>query len=485
MNEQFSYRRIVKATGIFGGVQMVGILCSLIKTKFIALWLGAEGVGILGLYNTSVEMITALTGLGLRNSAVRDVSRATEGSDERKLAETKAIVRRWSWFVGLAGAVLTLSFAPLLSRWTFGDDRHIWGVVILSCTLLLNALTSGEQAVLQGTRLLRILAKSGVVGAVSGLFVSLPLYYFFGLSGIVPSLVATALTTLLSIYLFTSKIPEKKIDLTHREVFHRGFAMAKLGTFMTVSGFVTTLFSYIFIAYLNRRDGMADVGYYQAGFGLIGKYIGLVFTAMSADYYPRLAAIQDNPEKTKVLVNQQAETSMLILLPIVCLFLLFQPLIIRLLFSADFLIIQQYTSWAILGVLFKAASWSVGFILLARGAGLLFLITELLSAALTLVLNILFYGWLGLEGLGMAYVMIFALHLVLLLILTSRYYAFRYSARFLILFLVSLITCTLVFLTNYIPQTGYRYGLAVLFSIFALLYSGRQLYIRLNSQSKK
>ena len=44
------YRTIVKATGLFGGTQVFTILCSIIKTKLVAIWLGAEGVGIIGLY---------------------------------------------------------------------------------------------------------------------------------------------------------------------------------------------------------------------------------------------------------------------------------------------------------------------------------------------------------------------------------------------------------------------------------------------------
>ena len=40
------YRTIVKATGLFGGTQVFTILCSIIKTKLVAIWLGAEGVGL-------------------------------------------------------------------------------------------------------------------------------------------------------------------------------------------------------------------------------------------------------------------------------------------------------------------------------------------------------------------------------------------------------------------------------------------------------
>lgn len=65
------YRTIVKATGLFGGTQVFTILCSIIKTKLVAIWLGAEGVGIIGLYNNTVEMISSLTRLGIGTSSVR------------------------------------------------------------------------------------------------------------------------------------------------------------------------------------------------------------------------------------------------------------------------------------------------------------------------------------------------------------------------------------------------------------------------------
>ena len=146
-SKQKIYRTIVKATGLFGGVQVIGILCSIVRNKLVAVWMGTLGVGFISLYASSMEMIGALTGLGLRSSAVRDISRDAKGDKPGGLERTVSVVRRWSWFVGLFGAVTMLSLAPYLSRWTFGNDEHMWSFVFLSCTLLFNALASGEQAV--------------------------------------------------------------------------------------------------------------------------------------------------------------------------------------------------------------------------------------------------------------------------------------------------------------------------------------------------
>ena len=80
--EKSIYNKIVKATSLFGGVQVVNMLCSLIRNKVIALLLGAEGVGMIGIFNSSVEMVSSLTGLGLRQSSVRDVASAHKKGEE-------------------------------------------------------------------------------------------------------------------------------------------------------------------------------------------------------------------------------------------------------------------------------------------------------------------------------------------------------------------------------------------------------------------
>lgn len=58
----------MKAMGLFGGVQVMGILCSIIRTKLVALWIGPVGIGLFGLFNNALEMISTGTNLGIRSS---------------------------------------------------------------------------------------------------------------------------------------------------------------------------------------------------------------------------------------------------------------------------------------------------------------------------------------------------------------------------------------------------------------------------------
>ena len=62
MEQQKEYRSIVKATALFGGVQAFQVLLTLVRTKVVALLLGVDGVGLLGMFNNAISMVQSITG---------------------------------------------------------------------------------------------------------------------------------------------------------------------------------------------------------------------------------------------------------------------------------------------------------------------------------------------------------------------------------------------------------------------------------------
>lgn len=479
MSEKNSiYKRIVNATSLFGGVQVINMLCSLIRNKVIAILLGAEGVGLIGLFNSAIEMVSSMTNLGLRQSSVRDISSAynTTAENFKKIA---GVVRKLSLVLGLLGAMVFIGAAPLLSKITFGTDKNLWSFVVLSVALLFNTLSSGEQAILQGSEKLKTFAKSTVAASVVSLIFSIPLYYLFRIEGVVPSLLLTSFFAFLFNYIASRKEKIETEKVSVKTAFKEGSPMLKLGIYMTISGFMTTLLNYILIAWMNNYSTMSEVGYYQAGFTLVTRYVGMVFVAMSTEYYPRLSKVQSDNSQVSLQVSRQMESSILMLLPIISLFLLFQDWIIELLYSPQFAVVSNYVGWAIPGVLFKAISWSLGFILLAKGEGKLFLITELISDVTTLVISILLYLVLGIEGLGVAYTINFAIYTTYMWIICKKRYCFVPEKTF---YTVSLVAFVLVYAQALVVNLEIsNYVIPAIISIIAILFSYIVLYKRLKA----
>ncbi len=410
---------VLKSVGIFGGVQITGILCSIVRTKLVALWIGAVGVGLFGLYNTALDMITALTQHGIRNSAVRDVAGADSDTALRRII---AVVRRWSLWLGLLGAIISIGFAPILSRLTFGNDDHIWGFVALSIAILINSITGGEQAILQGTERFKRVAQSSMWGLATGLAVSVPLFYFLRYDSILPSIIAysTAIFVWVMVYRFKSPLPAPK--MTVGETAREGKSLVVFGVYMTVSAFTAMLVQYAFMAYLNHTSDTATVGYFQAGWTIATRYVGLVFTAIAMEYYPRLTRTNDFPRRAGVFVSHEMTIAVWVLLPLISSFILLQDLAVWILYTDDFKVMLPYATWAMVGTILRAVSWCIGFVILARGDGKIYLITELASAAISLLLNIVGFHLWGFLGLGIAYIVWYALYTAIV----WAVYHFRY-----------------------------------------------------------
>ena len=399
----------MKAMGIFGGVQVVGIICSIIRTKLVAMWIGPVGTGLFGLFNNALEMISTGTNLGIRSSSVRDISQACEGRDDSLVARMVTVVRKWSLWLGLAGALLTLSLAPALSRVTFGDTTHIWGFVALSIAVLLQALTNGEYAVLQGTARLKRLASVTLWGTVVGLAVSIPLFYLLRERSILPSIIAYAVALAAFAWVFRNR-EYPTAAVTPRETFDIGKGFVKLGIYMTLGNFASQLAAYAFNAWLNVHAGTGEVGLYQAGYTLINKYTGLILTALGMEYYPRLAKVVDSRLRLRAFVSQEINVAITVMAPIVALFILLREFIVWFLYSPEYYSILTFVSWGMIGTVLRTLSWCLAFTILAKGDGKTYLWTEVASAVINLALNILFYRWWGLTGLGIAFLVSYLLY---------------------------------------------------------------------------
>ena len=411
----------MKAMGLFGGVQVAGILCSIIRTKLVALWIGPVGIGLFGIFNNALEMISTGTNLGIRSSSVRDISQAHDSGSSNLVSRMIAVVRKWSLWLGLGGALLTLALAPALSRLTFGDDRHIWGFVALSVAVLLGALTNGEYAVLQGTARLKRLASVTLWGTITGLAVSIPLFYLLRERSILPSIIAYALALAIFAWLFRNRdYPPAQVN--RHEVFDMGKGFVRLGIFMTLGNFASILASYAFNAWLNIHAGTEAVGYYQAGYTLINKYTGLILTALGMEYYPRLATVAESRTRLRAFVSQEINVAIGVMAPVVALFILLRELVVWILYTPEFNVILTFVSWGMIGTVLRTLSWCLAFTILAKGDGKTYLWTEVASAVINLVLNIVFYRWWGLTGLGIAFLVSYILYTVIVGVVYFRMY---------------------------------------------------------------
>lgn len=458
-----SYRSVFKATSLFGGVQVYQILIQIIKSKVIAVLLGPAGVGVIGLFQSGLDLIKNVTSMGLSSSAVRDVSEANGTGNHERITKTLSVVSQLSWITGLIGLVIVIVSSPLLSRSLFGNYDYTVSFILLSFTLLFDQLSAGQRVVIQGLRRLKDLAKCSAIGVTLGLIVSIPFYYWMRIKGIVPTLILTSICSLIISWLYSRRIKVEQTRVSIRESVRQGRQMLIMGLSMSFSGIFTTVVAYITRGYIQSVGGIEEVGLYQAGFVIMTTYVGLVMNAIATDYYPRLASINNDNEKCREAVCQQGEIGTMILAPLLVVCLVFMPYVLKILYSDDFLAANLYISWACLGMILRFGSWIISYLFVAKAETKMFVINELSSCVYALLFNIAGYKICGLQGIGIAFAVSYLLYFIQVYLIARSRYRFRFTYDFLKVYanqLALIIACLVMVLVS---DGLLKYSVGVLF----------------------
>ena len=465
-----SYHQILKTTSLFGGVQLVTVIIAIIRTKLIAVFLGPAGMGIIALLNSAISIIGALSGLGIEASAVKHISADYENEDLNTVSVTVSVVKKLALVTGIFGSVVMLLFSNWLSVITFGNTEQMYSFMLLSMVLLFKQLTVTELAILQGLRKMRFLAKANLYGNIVGLLVSVPLYYFYKIDAIVPTIIAISLSSLLVSFYYSKKVGFERKSATKSELVIESKRIVKLGIMLTISGLLTLLTTYLIQIYIGNQSGLAQVGFYNAGFTLLNSYVGIIFTVMSTDYFPRLASICEHNEAVRTSVIQQSFFSILLITPIIILFLTLIPFIVKVVFTSEFVAIIPMVCFGILAMLFRAVSWSMGYILIAKGDSKMFLKTAIGFNAVSLFLNVLGFHFYGLEGLGFSFLVYYSIHFFGLKIITKKRYGFYFESDFYSTYLMCIGMCLITFFFRYIPNPILKYSLMTIMVAFSILF---------------
>ncbi|MCD8235404.1 MAG: oligosaccharide flippase family protein [Prevotellaceae bacterium] len=397
-----TYDHVIKYTGLFGGVQGITMLMSIVRNKIAALLLGPSGIALVSIYNKVMNLINQSTNFGISFSAVRHVAELFDAGDEKQVVDFVNTVRTWSLLTALFGMFVCCVLSPWISLWTFKNYDYTLTFCLLSPVVASMALTGGEIAILKGMKQLKKAAIISVFAAFATLLVCSPVYFFFGIQGIVLSLVAGNIAVLCVHLKFSTKVVPWKTSIRSISNIAKGVPMIKLGVAYIIAGLFGQGADYVISTSILRIGELADVGLYNTGYVMAVSYASLVFVAIEADYFPRLSAAEHDFVRMNHTVNQQIEVCVLLIAPCLIFFVVAMPLIITVLYSDDFMAAVPMAISASFFMFFKALTLPAAYLPLAKGDSKMYMLTELLYDVFIAVVVPLAFRMYGLIGAGWA-----------------------------------------------------------------------------------
>lgn len=489
-NTKDNYGQVLKYTSLFGGVQGLNILVGLVRNKLVALLLGPYGMGMVSLLNSALTFISQTTNLGVSFSAIRNVSEMADCGDEERIAHHVKIVRAWSLVAAIFGMIVCVALGPLLSDVAFSWGDHTLHFLLLSPAVGMIAITGGETAILKGLRQLHPLAATQMWTVVASLVVSVPIYYFFGVAGVVPVLVLMSLCTMLFTLRYSLRLCPLRLGHL-RGVLGEGKGMIRLGIAFVLASAATSGSELIVRAFLNYNADPTTVGLYNAAYILTVTYVGMVFSAMETDYFPRLSAVNHDTEAVNLAANKQIEVTILIVSPMLVALIVSLPLLVPLLYSGKFMAVVPVAKLAMLAMYFKAVALPVAYIVLAKGRSVTFFVLETVSAAAFVAFIVCGFNLWGLVGTGVALLINEVFYLILELSFSSISYHYRPSRSVFGYFAMQLPIGVAAFCVTictsgvaYLLLSALLLGASAAFSVY-VLYKKTHLWNKLKSKYLK
>lgn len=391
----------LRATAIVGFGSVVTLGMSVLTMKAYALIVGPDGVGLLALMQSVVIVGVIVTGLGIPTSAIAALAHAISRED----TPSATAIGRAATLVGVAGALaggtlLVMAREPV-AQLALGSRDRGGDVLWLAPAIFLSVAAGVQIALLTGHHRIRDVTVVHVGTAVCAAALGFLLVVRLGTGGLAPALLATAIAQYALSVAATHRLPGRAhvrlgalVTTAHRLVRLglpiAGSQLASVGATFVVPLIVLQLLS------------ATEVGLYRAAAAVSIGYLTFFLSTLTQDYLPRIAAAQDTGQ-LRLLIERRMRLVMGVGAPIILVLLGIGPWLMEILYTDQFTSAFTVLEWQLVGDLLRLPAWVLAFVLLARGAGVLYFGLEALAGMALLGGTVIGIETIGLGGAGIGY----------------------------------------------------------------------------------
>lgn len=388
--------------------------------KIIATYLGAQGMGSLGHLMSIVSISTMLAGGGITNALIKYSAELKQTPKE--LARFISASISYSLAICLVTFVILIAFSSKIAVILFNDKELYWVIYILGLAQFVYAFNNHITGISSGLGDLKKIAFIQTVGAT----ISIPLIFFLIINF---SYIGAAISIVLSFT--TAAIPAifsiKKIANPYRITF----AIPSLIEIKKLSQYsimlLTSAIAFPIVEVLVRQFIINKYGYHQAGLwqALLkgtSAYLGFFNVFLAYYFVPQIIACKNN-QMLRLTVKKMMLFILLIFSIGGSLIYMGRAFFLKLFLSEEFVELESYLHYQLLGDLFRVLSWVIAFVAVAKAKTKVYIGAEIFQSSLflTLILVIDQYAASGILSVTRSYLICYALYLLVCAVYFSRY----------------------------------------------------------------
>ena len=399
-------------TSLYSGVSTaISLLVRLISNKIIAVYLGTSGIFLLGQLKDFLRLSNVISGFGIENGIIKYTSEFQKSDEElRKILSTSF---KTHLFFSLIFCILILIFKNTIAEYLLLDFDSKFYFLILSISVISFSIHTLLMSIINGIKKIKLYVTINIVSVVISAILMITLVLKYAIIGALYALIINQITTLLVTLILFYIYKPFNFSLLFSDFNFKYFKKLSAFSVMAITGPTCLIIStFVVRYYISDKFDTNFAGSWEAMWRISAIYLLFLISTFKFYLIPTFSKL--NSENLKNEVFKIWKVVIPIIIVITAGVYLLRDIIITVLLSNEFFLINEIIFFHLLGDIIKINCWVLGNILISKADTKAFVFFQIEWSVIFMILSYFLINAYGFWGVSLAYFITYIIHFSLL-----------------------------------------------------------------------
>ena len=392
------------------------IIAGILTSKAIAIFIGVEGMALIGNLRNFLSASQSVSILGFYNGVVKTIAKFKD--DSVKLSQTLSTAYYLCFFSTIIVAFLCYYNAQLVNDFLFSSNYNFAYIIkIMALALPFYALNMMSFSIMNGFSNYKMLLIINIIGQILGLLITLLLIYQNHIDG---ALIAAVIAPSLIFLITLVGIINRRNLMTYIKTDHISFDILKsfgpYAAMALVTAIALPIISIFIRNYIISEVGIKEAGYWEAMNRISSYYLMFITSVITLYIVPRFSEIDSKKEFRKEVFGFYKSVMPIFGAGLILLYFL-KSLVVPLVFSDAFEPVEDLFFWQLLGDFVKVLSIVIAYQFLAKKMFAHFIIIEVFLVIMLYISSVYLIDVFGVEGAVIGHFLSYLMHFGIVLLI--------------------------------------------------------------------
>ena len=399
-------------TSLYSGISTaISLLVRLISNKIVAVYLGTNGIFLLGQLKDFLRLSNVLSGFGIENGIIKYTSQFQESDEELKKILSTSF--RIHLIFSLIFSILILFFSNIISEYLSLDFESKFYFLVLSISVISFSIHTLLMSIINGIKRIKLYVTINVVSVVISAIIMITLVLKYAVIGALYALIINQIITLAVTCILFYLYKPFKISLLFSSFNFNYFKKLSSFSIMAITGPTCLIIStFIIRYYISDEFDTNFAGSWEAMWRISAIYLLFLISTFKFYLIPTFSKLNNEDLKEEVFKIWKVVTPIIVI--ITAGVYLLRDIIITVLLSKEFFLINEIIFFHLLGDIIKINCWVLGNILISKADTKAFVFFQIEWSVIFVILSYFLINTYGFWGVSLAYFITYIIHFSLL-----------------------------------------------------------------------